>query len=137
MLPDRIIALPPLPLPAPLDHLDGRVAATALARLRGLAGLPAPHGVALLLPRTRSVHTFGMRFALDLVWLDDDGRVVRVDRAVPPRRLRGCRRARAVLETAPGAAAGLTPGSPLLPEAARRSVPPAAPVCRDGSPGRR
>jgi uncharacterized membrane protein (UPF0127 family) len=39
-----------------------------------------------------------MRFALDLHWLDRDGAVVRVDRAVPPRRLRICLRARSVLE---------------------------------------
>ncbi|HST40769.1 MAG TPA: DUF192 domain-containing protein [Conexibacter sp.] len=147
MLPARLAALPPLQLQPPLTHLHGRRAHTPLARLRGLAGLGAPHGVALLLPRTRSVHTFGMRFALDLVWLDRDGRVLRVDRAVPPRRLRACRRARAVLETAPGGADGLRPGSPVLspptrrpqapPPRSPRSAPPAAPVCRDGSPGRR
>jgi uncharacterized membrane protein (UPF0127 family) len=98
----------------PLSGLDGRRAHSPLARLRGLAGIAAPHGVALLLPRTGSVHTFGMRFALDLVWLDRGGRVLRVDRAVPPRQLRGCRGARAVLETAPGGAAELTPGSRVL-----------------------
>jgi len=56
----------------------------------------------LLLPVCRSVHTFGMRFALDLVWLGDDGRPVRVDRAVPPRRARSCRRARSVVEVPAG-----------------------------------
>jgi uncharacterized membrane protein (UPF0127 family) len=35
-----------------------------------------------------------MRFALDLAWLDDGGRVVRVDRDVRPWRVRGCRAAR-------------------------------------------
>jgi uncharacterized membrane protein (UPF0127 family) len=39
-----------------------------------------------------------MRFPLDLVWLDADRRVVRVDRAVPPWRVRSCRQARSVLE---------------------------------------
>jgi uncharacterized membrane protein (UPF0127 family) len=39
-----------------------------------------------------------MRFALDLIWLDRDGEVVGIDRAVPPRRVRGCRGARAVIE---------------------------------------
>ena len=68
-------------------------------RLRGLAlRSQPPPGTALLLPRCRAVHTFGMRFALDLVWLDGDGRVVRIDIAVPPRRLAACRRARAVVE---------------------------------------
>ena len=70
-------------------------------RLLGLIGRRSlPAGVALEIPRCRSVHTFGMRFALDLVWLDADRRVVRVDRAVPPCRVRSCRRARSVLELA-------------------------------------
>ena len=74
------------------------MAATARARLLGLSGLRAPPRCGLLLPRTRSVHTFGMRFALDLVWLDAHGRAVRVDAAVPPQRLRSCRAAQAVIE---------------------------------------
>jgi uncharacterized membrane protein (UPF0127 family) len=45
-----------------------------------------------------------MRFALDLVWLGADGAVVRVDRAVPPRRMRTCLRARSVVEVAAGRA---------------------------------
>jgi uncharacterized protein len=74
------------------------VADTFRTRLLGLAlrSEPPPH--ALLLPRTRAVHTFGMRFDLDLYWLDGRGRVLRVDRAVPPRRLRRCAGAAAVLE---------------------------------------
>lgn len=74
----------------------------ARARLLGLALLRQPPPNALLLPGTRSVHTFGMRFALDLVWLDGEGRVVRRDLAVPPNRVRSCRRARAVLEVPAG-----------------------------------
>ncbi|MBA2506574.1 MAG: DUF192 domain-containing protein [Thermoleophilaceae bacterium] len=67
--------------------------------LRRLTGLSfRAHPGPLLIPRCSSVHTFGMRVALDLVWLDSDWRVVRVDRAVPPRRVRGCRGAWGVLE---------------------------------------
>jgi uncharacterized membrane protein (UPF0127 family) len=76
-----------------------------VARLIGLAGRrDLRAGVALHLPHCRSVHTFGMRFALDLVWLDRLGAVVRVDRAVPPCRVRACRAARSVLETRAGGA---------------------------------
>jgi uncharacterized protein len=75
-----------------------RVARGAWARLVGLAWRREPPAKALLLPHTRSVHTFGMRFPLDLHWLDDTGEVIRIDRAVPPRRVRTCLRARAVLE---------------------------------------
>jgi uncharacterized protein len=75
------------------------VAHGLLARLRGLSARRWwPTGVALEIPHCRSVHTFGMRFALDLVWLDGSRRVVRVDRGVPPWRVRWCRRASSVVE---------------------------------------
>jgi len=89
---------------AALPGIDVRRAGDPLARLLGLAGLRSlPPGVGLLLPRTRSVHTAGMRFALDLLWLDRAGRVVRVDRGVPPWRVRGCRAASQVVELPPRA----------------------------------
>jgi uncharacterized membrane protein (UPF0127 family) len=43
-----------------------------------------------------------MRFGLDLIWLDKHGTAVRVDRDVPPNRLRACFRARSVVETVAG-----------------------------------
>lgn len=86
-------------------------ATTADARLLGLALLRRlPHGHALLVPHCRSVHTFGMRFRIDVVFLDDRGRVLRVDRRVPRRRLLFCRRAFAVLETRAGEAGVFTRG---------------------------
>lgn len=78
-----------------------------LARARGLLGrrgLPARHGLWL---RTRSVHTIGMRFTLDLVWVDRDGAVVRVDADVPPGRVRTCLAASGVIELAAGGGAAL------------------------------
>lgn len=95
-----------------LDSLERRtlpggltvlVAGDRRSRTLGLARLPglAPDR-ALLIERCRSVHTAGMRFALDLLWLDASGALVRLDRAVPPRRLRTCLRARSVVETAAG-----------------------------------
>src|SRR3954453_8431300 len=74
------------------------------ARRRGLGGLDElPVDRALRL-RCRAVHTFTMRFALDLIWIGRDGTVVRVDRDVPPRRHRACARARTVIETRAGCA---------------------------------
>ena len=85
---------------------DGRVlieARTHRSRRRGLSRLDALDPVhALHIPQTPSVHTFGMRFALDLIWLDGRGAVLRVDHAVPPRRMRLCARARSVVETVAG-----------------------------------
>jgi trehalose synthase len=75
------------------------VATTFRARLLGLSHLDRERaGPGLLLPRCSSVHTFGMRFALDLVFIDDEGRPLSFRRAVPPRRFAWDRRASAVLE---------------------------------------
>jgi hypothetical protein len=69
------------------------------ARLLGLAGLRREEaGDGLLIPRCAHVHTFGMRFPLDLVFLDADGSPLLVARAVPPRRFAGLCGAAAVLE---------------------------------------
>jgi uncharacterized protein len=69
------------------------------ARLLGLALLPPERaGRGLLIPRCSSVHTFGMRFALDLIFLAGSGEVLAARRAVPPSRLVRCRGADSVLE---------------------------------------
>jgi hypothetical protein len=76
-----------------------RVARGLRARFLGLAYLDREEvGPGLLIPRCSSVHTFGMRFPLDLYFLGGDGEVVAVRHGVPARRLAFCRRARAVLE---------------------------------------
>jgi len=68
-------------------------------RLRGLAFRDrCEAGPGLLIPRCASVHTFGMRFALDVFFLDAEGTVISVKRAVPPRRVLWQRGASAVLE---------------------------------------
>jgi uncharacterized protein len=75
------------------------VASGLRARLLGLSRLPrSAAGPGLLIPRCSSVHTFGMRFELDLVFLDRDRRALAVRRRVGPRRLAWCRGAQAVLE---------------------------------------
>lgn len=73
------------------------------ARLLGLAALDREAaGDGLLIPRCSSVHTFGMRFALDLYFLDREGAVVATRLAMPPKRLAFCRGASAVLELPTG-----------------------------------
>ena len=70
--------------------------------MRGCSGSPCSTasgaGAGLLIPGCRSVHTFGMRFDLDLLFLDEDGRVTELRRSVPPWRFVRCRDAAAVLE---------------------------------------
>jgi uncharacterized membrane protein (UPF0127 family) len=76
-----------------------RVASGFRVRLLGLAHLDREVvGPGLLFPRCSSVHTFGMRFDLDLYFLDQHGAVLEFRRAVPPRRVAFCKRASAVLE---------------------------------------
>lgn len=86
----------------PTVDLLGRevpVATGLRARLLGLSHLDREEaGVGLLIPRCSSVHTFGMRFALDLVFLDGGGRACSARSEVPPRRVAWDRRASAVLE---------------------------------------
>ena len=83
------------------------VAVGARARLLGLAGLALEEaGAGLLIPRCSSVHTFGMRFALDLVFLDSRRRPLATRRALPPRRFAALRGAAAVLELPASAGSG-------------------------------
>jgi hypothetical protein len=86
-------------LPVP-DCPRAYVAESWRARALGLAWLAAePAGdCALLLPRCRSIHSFGMRFELDVWFLDADWRPLRHLAALPPRRVAGYRAAAAVLE---------------------------------------
>jgi hypothetical protein len=75
------------------------VAVTLLSRLLGLSLLrPEQAGEGLLIPRCRSVHTFGMRFAIHVVFLDSQRRPLAVRGALAPNRVVGERRAAAVLE---------------------------------------
>jgi len=99
-------------LDARFDGLDRRelaggltilVAGNRRSRMRGLSKLDElPDDHAMLFERCRSVHTGGMRFALDLLWVDKRGSVVRLDRDVGPRRLSTCLRAKSVIEVNAG-----------------------------------
>jgi hypothetical protein len=75
------------------------VAAGVRARTLGLSHLDREDtGPGLLIPRCAAVHTFGMRFALHLHFLDADGILLSSRLAVPPRRFVAHRGAAAVLE---------------------------------------
>jgi len=92
---------------------DVPVADSFHTRLRGLAWRDrAEAGPGLLIPRCSSVHTFGMRFALDVYFLDRDARVLAVRRAVPPRRILWHRGASAILEIPSAEGGEFCPPSP-------------------------
>jgi uncharacterized membrane protein (UPF0127 family) len=125
LLPERLRRLGWAALP---DGGRALVAHDRRARLLGLAGLEdLPAGVALLLPRCASIHTIGMRFALDVEFLDRDGRLLRRVEGVEPDRVVWCRGAAAVVERRagqrePGGPAALGGGGPVLRRPARRDA---------------
>jgi uncharacterized membrane protein (UPF0127 family) len=72
-------------------------------RRKGLLGRTSlPPGHVLIIAPTNLVHTFAMRFAIDILFMARDGRVLKISRAVPRRRIAGSLRAFAVLEFAAG-----------------------------------
>jgi uncharacterized membrane protein (UPF0127 family) len=96
MLPRRLRRLPRTHIGGDLVALEAR---GFRARLLGLALLRSlPPGHALLIPRCRSVHTFGMRFAIDVRFIDDRGATIRFVEGVGRRRVLRCPGAQAVLE---------------------------------------
>ena len=100
----------------PGGAMSAWVAESPAQRLLGLAALAAiPPGRGLLIPGCAAVHTWGMRFAIDIAFLEWPPRpgsdVIRLREAVGRRRsarLRGRRRRHtAVLEAPAGALRGL------------------------------
>ena len=100
MLPRRLERLPRIFL---ADDAVIHDATTLTSRLLGLALLrEPPSGHALFLPHCQSVHTFGMRFPVDVAFIDRDAITIRIERAVPPRRVLIERAAFAVVESPAG-----------------------------------
>lgn len=96
-------------------------------RLRGLLGRPPlQSGQGLLLTPCRAVHMAGMKYPLDVVFLDRDGIVVALYHSLlPRRRTRWHARAHSALELPAGtlAATGTQEGDTLLYSPARVAGP--------------
>lgn len=94
------------------------VARSLMSRLIGLIGRRSfPQGSAFVIPRCKQVHTFLMRFPMDVIYSDADNRVVCVAERVKPLRLTSyCRTAAQAIELPAGtiSAAGIQPGDMLL-----------------------
>ncbi|MEN9775711.1 MAG: hypothetical protein RL322_2781 [Pseudomonadota bacterium] len=94
-----------------------RTASSFSQRLLGwLCIQAAPTDSALFFPRCNAVHTCFMRFAIDVVFVDSCGRVLRVVPDLRPWRASACRPASGVLELAAGVIrrADLRPGMRIL-----------------------
>jgi uncharacterized membrane protein (UPF0127 family) len=75
------------------------------ARMRGLLGRDGLEpGSGMLIDSAPTVHTFFMRFAIDVVFLDREWKVVGIRHALRPWRVAGARRAVAALELPAGTA---------------------------------
>ncbi len=114
-----------LTLEAPGGAIEAWIAESFRARLLGWGGLAAVDpGRGLVIPRCRSVHTFGMRFPIDVAFVDwppvPRGAVLALHEAVGAMRVLRCGGGRAgrvaALEAPPGtlAALGLRPGASVL-----------------------
>ncbi|MHB8114954.1 MAG: DUF192 domain-containing protein [Acidithiobacillus ferrivorans] len=109
--------------PAGMICRDGQVlwsevqmAAGFLDRLQGLlgkAGLSDQQG--LLLTACGSVHTVGMRFPIDVIFLDAELKILACHLGVSAWRMKSCRGAHTTLEVAAGGVArhGVVPGQRL------------------------
>ena len=78
------------------------VAESRKDRMRGLLGRDGIDGALLLRPG-KSVHSFGMRFALDVAFCDGDMVVLRTVRLRPNRMTRPALRAHCIIEAESGA----------------------------------
>ena len=81
------------------------VADRMLSRMKGLLGRKdLPTGEGILIRPAPSIHTFFMRFPIDVVFLSRQGEVLKIAEHVAPWRARSCRHSYAVLELAAGEA---------------------------------
>ncbi len=89
-----------------VHRLDVAIAGSTLLRMRGLLWRPQlQRDEAILLRACNSIHTFGMKYPIDVVFLRRDGCVLKIFESVFPRRIRGHFRAQCVLELAAGSVA--------------------------------
>jgi uncharacterized protein len=110
---------------------QAEVAATRATRRQGLLGRSGlPNGAGLVITPCPAVHTIGMRFAIDVVFVDARGTVKKIVRDLPPWRIAGALSARSVIELAAGTTArpgALEVGDRLSVElGSHESAPPVA-----------
>jgi uncharacterized membrane protein (UPF0127 family) len=95
---------------------EADVADTSAKRRKGLLGRDSlPPGEGLWIAPCEGVHTFRMRFAIDVLFLDRNRKVLKIRAAMPRGRIALCLRAHSVLELPAGAAeaAGTRAGDQL------------------------
>ena len=119
----RVLSDPPAPFTL-VNRTTGRTVARDIetafdssSRRRGLLGRDGlAEGAALIIAPCNAIHMFFMRFAIDVAFVDRDGRVVSMRRALRPWRLAVAFRAFATIELPVGAldASGTRAGDELV-----------------------
>ena len=80
------------------------IADTFFSRLKGLLGTrELPEGEALLIRPCNNIHMFGMRYAIDVAFVGEGDKVLKVVESLAPGRVAWCRGARYVVEMPCGA----------------------------------
>ncbi len=94
------------------------VADKLLLRMKGLLGRESlDHGEGLWIKPCMGIHTFGMRFSIDVIFLNRENAVIAVKKGVAPNRLTAVHaRATSVLELPAGviAATATSPGDHIV-----------------------
>ncbi len=84
---------------------QGRIANTFFSRLKGLLGTKVlPNGQGLLIRPCNSVHTFGMCYSIDVLFVSSDNHVLRIVPAMGPGKIAFSSGSAYVLELPPGTA---------------------------------
>jgi uncharacterized membrane protein (UPF0127 family) len=95
---------PPVDRQRPLKLIACR---SPCGRLKGLMGRIQLHPDAgIWLSSCRAIHTLGMRMSIDVAFIDEAGRVVRVCRDLSPGRMAYCLDATSVVEIGTGGIGG-------------------------------
>lgn len=100
------------------------------SRKKGLLGRDGlDDGEAIVIAPCNAIHMFSMRFAIDVVYLDREGRVVRTKASLKPWRVDASLRAFAVVELPAGTIArvGIRQGDQLFATPASVPAPQGAP----------
>lgn len=78
-----------------------KIAAMFISRLQGLIGTTSlPAGQCLVIKLCVSVHIFGMKYSLDIIFVDKNNRVLRIVSNLPPNRIACCSGGSYVMEIA-------------------------------------
>lgn len=81
------------------------VADTFFTRLKGLLGTSRlPEGQALLIRPCSSVHTFGMRYDIDVLFISHEGQILKIMSKMPPGKIAWCKESAYVIEMPGGTA---------------------------------